>query len=69
MELTNDQNSRGQGDFFYGIRLRKTCETNHQLGCELMRRMVRFIIERLQVARRQLLVGRRPRKQESEPIS
>jgi hypothetical protein len=55
--------------FFFGTRLREACETNHQLGCELMRRRVRFIIERLQAARRQLLAGRRPRKQESEPIS
>ena len=41
--------------FFYGTRLREECETNHDLGYELLKRMSTVIIHRLQSARRQLL--------------
>jgi len=41
--------------FFYGTRLRDVCESNHDLGYELMRRITHVVIQRLQAARRQLV--------------
>lgn len=41
--------------FFYGTRLREECETNHELGYELMKRVSAVVIERLQAARRRLI--------------
>ena len=41
--------------FLYGARLREDCEANHKLGLELLKRMTRVIIQRLQAARRDLL--------------
>ncbi|HEY0455200.1 MAG TPA: cyclic nucleotide-binding domain-containing protein [Verrucomicrobiae bacterium] len=43
--------------FFYGTRLREYAEENHALGFELLQRMVKVIINRLQATRRQLLVA------------
>lgn len=40
--------------FFYGTRLREQCETNHELGYELMKRVSGVLIERLQATRRRL---------------
>ncbi len=40
--------------FFYGTRLREQCETNHELGYELMKRVSGVVIERLQATRRRL---------------
>ena len=37
--------------FFYGTRLREECETNHELGYELMKRVSGVVIERLQATR------------------
>jgi CRP/FNR family transcriptional regulator, cyclic AMP receptor protein len=45
--------------FFYGTRLREECETNHDLGYELLKRMSTVVIHRLQAARRQLLAASR----------
>jgi CRP/FNR family transcriptional regulator, cyclic AMP receptor protein len=40
--------------FFYGTRLREQCETDHELGYELMKRVSTILIERLQATRRHL---------------
>lgn len=40
--------------FFYGTRLREQCETNHELGYELMKRVTGVVIDRLQATRRRL---------------
>jgi CRP-like cAMP-binding protein len=41
--------------FFYGTRLREECETDHDLGYELLKRMSSIVVHRLQVARRKLV--------------
>jgi len=41
--------------FFYGTALRERCESDHDLGYELMKRLSQIVIHRLQVTRRQLL--------------
>ena len=41
--------------FFYGTRLREECETNHELGYELMKRINAVVIERLQATRHRLV--------------
>lgn len=41
--------------FFYGTPLRAACETDHDLGYELIRRMAAVMLQRLQATRRQLL--------------
>ena len=41
--------------YFYGTRLRKACESDHDLGYELVKRVTRVVIQRLQAARQQLL--------------
>jgi CRP/FNR family cyclic AMP-dependent transcriptional regulator len=41
--------------FFYGTRVREQCEEDHDLGYELMKRMVAVVIRRLQATRKQLL--------------
>jgi CRP/FNR family cyclic AMP-dependent transcriptional regulator len=41
--------------FFYGTRLREACEENHALGYDLMKRMIRIVIQRLQATRKQLV--------------
>lgn len=41
--------------FFYGTPLREECESDHDLGYELMKRMAQSVIARLQATRRQLL--------------
>jgi len=51
--------------FLYGTRLREQCETNHELGHELMKRISEVVIERLQATRRRLIehtIGLRPEK-------
>ena len=40
--------------FFYGTRLREQCESDHDLGYELMKRVAGVFIERLQSARKKL---------------
>jgi CRP-like cAMP-binding protein len=40
---------------FYGSHLRELCETNHDLGYELMKRVSQIIIFRLQTVRRKLV--------------
>ena len=40
--------------FFYGTRLREQCESDHELGYELMKRVSGVVIERLQATRRHL---------------
>ena len=45
--------------FFYGTRLREQCETDYDLGYELMKRMTAVVIQRLQATRRNLLAVRR----------
>lgn len=44
--------------FFYGTRLREECETNHELGYELMKRVNQVVIERLQATRRRMIEQR-----------
>ena len=41
--------------FFYGSRLREQCETDHELGYQLMKRTSEVVIGRLQSTRRRLL--------------
>jgi CRP/FNR family cyclic AMP-dependent transcriptional regulator len=41
--------------FFYGTPLRTECETDHDLGYELMKRTAEIMMQRLQATRRQLL--------------
>ena len=41
--------------FIYGTTLREECESDHELGYELTRRMAEVILQRLQATRRQLL--------------
>jgi CRP/FNR family transcriptional regulator, cyclic AMP receptor protein len=41
--------------FLYGTMLRERCETDHDLGYELMRRVAAVMVRRLQIARDQLL--------------
>ena len=41
--------------FFYGTRLREQCEQDHDFGYEMMKRMTQVLVQRLQVARSQLL--------------
>jgi CRP-like cAMP-binding protein len=41
--------------FFYGTFLRERCEQNHDLGYELYKRVAEVMMQRLQMARRQLL--------------
>jgi CRP/FNR family cyclic AMP-dependent transcriptional regulator len=45
--------------FFYGTRLRELCETNHDLGYELMLRVSEIIIKRLLATRRELVKHKR----------
>ena len=40
--------------FFYGTRLREQCELDHAFGYEMMKRMMRVAIQRLQATRQQL---------------
>jgi CRP/FNR family cyclic AMP-dependent transcriptional regulator len=41
--------------FIYGTMLREECESDHDLGYELTRRMAEVMLQRLQATRRQLL--------------
>jgi CRP/FNR family cyclic AMP-dependent transcriptional regulator len=41
--------------FFYGSRLREQCETDHELGYQLMKRTNEIVLGRLQATRRRLL--------------
>ena len=41
--------------FFYGSRLREECETDHELGYQLMKRTNEIVLGRLQATRRRLL--------------
>lgn len=41
--------------FFYGTRLREECETNHELGYELIKRVSAVVIDRLQATRHRLV--------------
>jgi CRP-like cAMP-binding protein len=41
--------------FIYGTRVRELCESDHDLGYELMKRTAEVVIGRLQATRRQLL--------------
>jgi CRP/FNR family cyclic AMP-dependent transcriptional regulator len=41
--------------FFYGTRLREICETDHELGYELMKRLSKTIIDRLESTQRELM--------------
>lgn len=45
--------------FFYGTRLREQCARDPGFGFEMMKRMTRVVIQRLQAARRRLLPIRR----------
>ncbi|PYJ01574.1 MAG: Crp/Fnr family transcriptional regulator [Verrucomicrobia bacterium] len=41
--------------FIYGTPLREECETDHELGYELLKRMAAVMMKRLQATRRQLM--------------
>lgn len=45
--------------FFYGTRLREECETNHELGYELMKRISGVVVERLQATRDRMVEQRK----------
>ena len=40
--------------FIYGTPLREECETDHELGYEMMKRLTEVVVQRLQATRRQL---------------
>jgi CRP-like cAMP-binding protein len=42
--------------FFYATPLREECESDHELGYELFKRMAEVMLTRLQATRRQLLL-------------
>jgi CRP-like cAMP-binding protein len=44
-----------QSIFLYGTRLREECEQDHDFGYQLIKRICRVLIQRLQATRRQLL--------------
>ena len=44
-----------QAIFFYGTRVRKLCDENHDLGYALMRRVSEIVIKRLQATRKELV--------------
>jgi len=41
--------------FFYGTRLREQCETNHELGYQLMKRIVQVVVQNLNATQQRLL--------------
>jgi CRP/FNR family transcriptional regulator, cyclic AMP receptor protein len=41
--------------FFYGTRLREKCETNHELGYQLMKRVAEVVVRNLQATQQRLL--------------
>jgi len=41
--------------FFYGTRLREQCETNHELGYQLMKRIAQVVIQNLNATQQRLL--------------
>lgn len=41
--------------FFYGTRLRKQCEQDHDLGYELMKRIAEILVQRLQATQQNLV--------------
>jgi CRP-like cAMP-binding protein len=48
--------------FFYGTRLREHCEDDHDLGYELLWRIAKVVIKRLDATQRQLVDSQRPVK-------
>jgi CRP/FNR family cyclic AMP-dependent transcriptional regulator len=46
---------RTTATFYYGTRLRETCEENHDFGFEIMKRVSEVLLQRLQSTRRQCL--------------
>ena len=48
--------------FFYGTRLRKQCEQDHDLGYQLMRRVAEVMIQRLRAMQQRLMECTDPRK-------
>lgn len=41
--------------FFYGTRLREQCETNHELGYQLMKRIAEVVVQNLNATQQRLL--------------
>ena len=41
--------------FFYGTRLREECETNHELGYQLMKRIAQVVVQNLNATQQRLL--------------
>ena len=41
--------------FFYGTRLREECEANHELGYQLMKRIVQVVVQNLNATQKRLL--------------
>ena len=41
--------------FFYGTRLRERCETNHELGYQLMKRIAEVVVHNLNATQQRLL--------------
>ena len=41
--------------FFYGTRLREKCETNHELGYQLMKRIAEIVVQNLNATQKRLL--------------
>lgn len=47
--------------FFYGTRLREQCETNHELGYHLMKRIAQVVVQNLNATQQRLLECPNPR--------
>ena len=47
--------------FFYGTRLREQCETNHELGYQLMKRIAQVVVQNLNATQQRLLECPNPR--------
>lgn len=41
--------------FFYGTRLREQCEQDHELGCQIMKRIADVATESLRATQRRLM--------------
>jgi CRP/FNR family transcriptional regulator, cyclic AMP receptor protein len=46
---------RTRAIFFYGTRLREQCETNHELGYQLMKRIAEIVVQNLNATQHHLL--------------
>ena len=55
--------------FFHATRLREECEANKEFGYELMRRVARLVVHRLQATRMKLIAQRTPDPLSELPVA